>query len=232
MSAGIVQSQMGVTLLGAGTAGPLAVAEALTIAPVLVAADGGADRALALGLMPAAVIGDLDSIDAKSLAAIPAERLHRIEEQATTDFDKCLRSIDAPFILAVGFTGPRLDHTLAVFNALIRHPDKICLLLGEADVSFLCPPELTLDLPSGTRVSLFPFGPAKGTSTGLRWPINGLEFDAGGFIGTSNETDAAQQIIRIQGPMIVILPRSALAAALRALLPGWACDAPPPVPGG
>ena len=55
--------------------------------------------------MPQAVIGDFDSLSDLGRAAIPATRQHVIPEQDTTDFDKALRSIRAPFVLGLGFSG-------------------------------------------------------------------------------------------------------------------------------
>lgn len=220
MNASIVQSRDGVTLVGGGAVEAAQLARALALAPVLVAADGGADRALALGRMPEAVIGDLDSLSPAGLARLPPERVHRIAEQETTDFDKCLRSIAAPFVLGLGLAGPRLDHMLAAFNTLGRHPDRRCLMLGARDVCFLSPPRLELDLPPGTRLSLFPLAPVTGESIGLRWPLAGLAFAPDGRIGTSNETAARQVRLAFSRPaMLVMLPRRHLRAALRALLP-------------
>src|SRR5690606_35846853 len=116
--------------------------------------------------MPQAVIGDLDSLDAATRAALPPGRLHRIEEQETTDFDKCLRSIRAPVVLGVGFTGARLDHQMAAFSALLDGRLPPCLLIGGADVAFAAPLRLRLELPLGTRVSLFPMGEVSGESRG------------------------------------------------------------------
>ena len=71
MDNGRVQSRVGVTLVGGGDPRPEGIEEALKYAPTLIAADGGADRALALGFRPEAVIGDLDSL---SPAARDAQR--------------------------------------------------------------------------------------------------------------------------------------------------------------
>lgn len=218
MSPPIVQSNDGVTLVGGGELDPASVEHSLTIAPCLVAADGGADAALALGLRPEAVIGDLDSASAATLAALGADRVHRISEQDTTDFDKCLRSISAPFILAAGFTGARLDHGLAAFHALVRHPGQRCILLGGQDICFLAPKILVLDVPKATRLSLFPLGPVAGRSTGLRWPINGLAFAPDRLIGTSNETIGPVRLSFDAPVMLVILPIDCLRAALAALM--------------
>ena len=51
-----------VTLAGGGALDAAALGEALALAPVLIAADGAADRLAALGRDPVAVIGDMDSL--------------------------------------------------------------------------------------------------------------------------------------------------------------------------
>jgi thiamine pyrophosphokinase len=213
----IVESLQGVTLCGGGPFGAVALRRALRFAPVIVGADGGADRLLALGAEPQAVIGDFDSISDAAQARL-AGRLFPIAEQETTDFDKALRSIRAPFVLGLGFAGARLDHGLAVLNALVRHPEHRCLVLSPQDVIFLAPRQMALTLPVGTRLSLFPMGAVGGESEGLRWPINGLRFAPDGMIGTSNETSAARVRLRFDADrMLAILPLRQLPAVLRGL---------------
>ena len=219
MSEVIVRSAAGVTLVGGGPVSATMLALARAHAPRLVAADAGADRLLRLGAVPEAVIGDFDSVSAAARAAF-ADRLHPISEQETTDFDKALRSVAAPFTLGVGFAGARMDHGLAVLNTLARYPDRRCLILGAQDVTFLAPPDVTLDLARGTRLSLFPLGPVRGESRGLVWPIGGIDFAPGGAIGTSNRVADGPVRLEFDAPrMLVILPRAALPRALAALVP-------------
>lgn len=218
----IVRTQKCVTLLGASKVKPHHVEESLTRAPFLVAADGGAATALAYGLEPEAVIGDFDSLPQSVRDVLPAERLHAVAEQNSTDFEKCLRTIDAPLILAVGFTGRRLDHELAVYNALARFPDRACIVIGTHDLVFLAPQEISLDLPEGSRLSLFPMGKVSGRSQGLQWPIDGLEMAPDGRVGTSNRVVGPVQLQFDAAAMLVIMPRVALDAAMRALMPGSA----------
>jgi thiamine pyrophosphokinase len=220
MNLSIVDSPDGVTLVGGGPVQARLLGMALRRAPVLVAADGGADRALAAGHVPVAVIGDFDSLSAEARRRIPPDRQHRIAEQETTDFDKALRSIAAPFVLALGFAGARIDHSLAVFNTLLRHPGRVCIVLGAEDAVFLCPPDLTLRLPVGDRLSLFPMGAVRGTSDGLRWPIDGIALAPDGAVGTSNAVSAPTVRLRVDAArLLVILPRQRLDAVLDALLP-------------
>ncbi|MFD1882792.1 thiamine diphosphokinase [Paracoccus pacificus] len=216
MTGPVVSSDGGVTLVGGGALTESELAQALLHAPVLVAADGGADAALALGAMPDAVIGDFDSLSADARGRIPPDRLHHVAEQNSTDFTKCLTRIRARFVLAVGFSGRRLDHTLAALSSLVEHPDPPCLLIAAEDLVFLAPPQLRLDLAAGTRVSLYPLGPSRGTSTGLRWPIDGLEFAPAGRVGTSNAATGPVEL-RLEGSMLVLLPRDCLAQAMTGL---------------
>lgn len=218
MASMIVQTNEMVTLLGGGEMGPGDLVAALSHAPFLVAADGGANRALAEGLMPRAVIGDFDSLSEEARRVIPDESLHEIPEQESTDFDKCLRLVEAPLMLGVGFMGARLDHKLAALAGLVRQPVRRCILMGPRDVAFLCPPELRLELEPGSRFSLFPMGPVRGESRGLTWPIGGIDFLPGGRIGTSNQVDDGVVELTMEAPlMLVILPRLALGAAISAL---------------
>ncbi|MDR0809330.1 MAG: thiamine diphosphokinase [Gemmobacter sp.] len=218
----IVESSDAVTLIAGGPCRKRDLMLAMRRAPVVVAADGGADRALALGVTPCAVIGDLDSVSKRACAALGAGRLHRIAEQESTDFDKALRSIRAPFVLAVGGTGGRTDHGLAVLNGLLTHAATTdampCLLIGPQDVVFAAPPEIVLALRPGDRLSLFPMAPLHGESRGLCWPIDGLDFMPAGRIGTSNLVTENRVELRFDTPgMLVLLPRNRLDAALHAL---------------
>jgi len=209
----IVQSTAGVTLAGGGGFSLKLLETARNVAPRVVAADGGADRLLRLGVEPEAVIGDFDSVSAATKARL-AGRLYPIPEQSTTDFDKALRSIAAPFVVGVGFSGARADHGLAVLNALVRHEDRCCLILSTQDVVFLAPLQMELHLPVGSRLSLFPMGRVEGESEGLRWPLQGISFAPDGMIGTSNEVSGPVRLRFSARRMLVILPRTAMAAAL------------------
>jgi thiamine pyrophosphokinase len=220
MSAIIVRSDGPILLVGAGALDTSDLSLIANYGESLVAADGGAAACLAAGRMPDAVIGDMDSLDAGQAAAVPEARVHRIAEQDSTDFDKCLRSVAAPLVVAVGFAGPRLDHTLAVFNALVRHGSRRVVVAAPEEIAFHLPRSLSLDLTPGTRVSLFPMRAVAGRSEGLRWPIDGLGFAPDGRIGTSNEATGPVRI-ETDGPgMLAITPRAALERVASALTHG------------
>jgi thiamine pyrophosphokinase len=219
MNLPIVQSTHGVTLAGGGPFSARDLKLALKRAPVAVAADSGADRLLRHGVSPEAVIGDMDSISARARAEIPLERQYLVAEQVTTDFDKALRLIDAPLVLALGFAGARLDHGLAAFTTLIARAERRCILIGPQDLAFAAPARLDLELAIGEPLSLFPMAQVTGRSEGLEWPIAGISFAPDGMIGTSNRVVSRRVVLEFdQRGMLVILPRRRLDAAIRALL--------------
>ena len=108
----------------------------------------------------------------------------------------------------------------AAVDACYEEAAKVCRLLAPAhraqqeDDRHQGFPGEQLDLPRGTRLSLFPMGPVQGDSEGLRWPLAGLDFAPDGMIGTSNEVSGPVRL-RMQAPkMLVILPVRYLQAAL------------------
>lgn len=217
----IVRSDRPVTLLGAGTASEALLDQVLALAPTLVCADGGADVAMQRQLPVAALIGDFDSVSEAARAWVPTANQFPIAEQNSTDFDKCLRHIEAPLVLGVGFEGSRLDHQMAAMNTLVTRPDRRCILVGEDQLVFLAPPELHITLPQGSLFSLFPMAVVRGKSEGLQWPIDTVDFAPDGRVGTSNAVTGPVRL-QVQRPgMLVILPRAALAETLAAL-----CAAP------
>jgi thiamine pyrophosphokinase len=209
-----------VTLLGGGELSRASVSECLTRAPNLVVCDGAARDALEMGFVPDRVVGDMDSLDAATRARLDPTTILEISEQDSTDFDKALRSTEAPLILGVGFMGRRLDHELACLASLVRHGDRACILVGEHDICFHAPARLALGLAPGLRVSLFPLGEVTVDATGLEWPLEALTLAPWGRLGTSNRAVSGMVEIMPDRPgLLVILPRAGLDAAIGALAP-------------
>ena len=237
MSKAIVHSSGPITLLGGGHATPADLAEALTVAPKLVAVDGGLVAAQTAGRVPDAVIGDMDSAPPQALALVPKGLQHRISEQQSTDFDKALRHVDAPVVVGAGFCGGRVDHQLAAFHTLFVHADRPCILIGATEVIVIAPPVLRLAMLADEVVSLYPLVPVTGRSRGLEWPIDGLAFDPARFIGTSNKALGAVELEMDQPGMLLIVPRSYLRPLVAHFVQGgarWSARAgqytPPPQP--
>lgn len=197
-----------ICLIGGGAVDFEAVQDLVVRGAILVAADGGADHARALGLRPVAVIGDMDSISPETRDQF-GDVLHHIPEQDSTDFEKSLRVLDVAGIIGFGFLGPRADHGLAAMQALARHQGAPVILQSVQDVVFHLPAhrEMAFELPPETRVSLFPFASVACAAEGLRWPLDGLTFDPMGQIGTSNKaTGGALRLMAKGAGLLAILP--------------------------
>ena len=216
----IVQAEMPIGLFGGGEITSEDVSLVLNRVKSAVAADGGAAALIDSGRIPDAVIGDFDSLSSSLRAQIPADRLYPISEQNSTDFDKALRNVSAPVVLAAGFLGARVDHQLVAFNTLVRLQDRPCILLGAQEIVFHAPPRIALELIPGDTVSLFPLQRVTGRSNGLEWPIDDLVLEPDGQVGTSNRALGAFTL-EIDGPgLLTILPRAALDQVMQAFLSG------------
>jgi len=187
-------------------------------ATFFVAADGGGDALLANGVIPDAVFGDMDSLSEAAKAAIPADRIHLVTEQDSTDFDKALRGIVAPLILAVGFAGARLDHELAALHGLVRFADWPVVLVGTEDVTVHLPAHMALHLPVGLRLSLFPLDEVTVGMAGLVWSFDALNLHPARQIGTSNEVSRPDVVLTSDGPgALLIVPLEAMDAVIAGL---------------
>lgn len=179
----------------------------------LVGADGGGDAIGAAGLVPSAIIGDLDSLyDRQGWEA--RTRVIHIPEQITTDFQKALYSTRAPVTLALGMTGRRLDHTLAALSAVLQVAlERRVLLVDEVDVALAVSGPFGFEAAHGERVSVHPLVPIRfRRSAGLLYPLDGLTLEPGGLLGTSNAGMGGRvEIVPMdETPWLLVLPRQRL----------------------
>ena len=200
-------------IVGGGTADPALLRELAARGVALVGADGGADSIAAAGLMPEAIIGDLDSLADPDAWAGRTRILH-LDEQITTDFQKALYSTRAPVTLALGMTGRRLDHTLAALSAVrqVAHERRV-MLVDEVDLALAISGPFVFESAPGERVSIHPLAPIRfRRSLGLRYPLDALLLEPAGRLGTSNEgTGGTVEIVPEDAtPWLLILDRRRL----------------------
>lgn len=145
-------------------------------ADLVVAADGGADRALDAGVTPDWVIGDMDGILAGTLRRFPPARIRKDTDPDTTDLEKAMRFLARRRIASVvltGVFGGRLDHTLANLAVMARWHNRFRLrAVDDHFTTVVVDPVVRFRAPRGTLVSLVAPGGAVGVSTtGLRFPL-------------------------------------------------------------
>jgi thiamine pyrophosphokinase len=175
-------------IVGGGAVDPALLAELADRGVALVGADGGADAIGDAGLVPAAIIGDLDSIVDRAGWEKRTRVIH-MPDQVTTDFQKAIRATSAPVTLALGMTGKRLDHTLAALSAVLQYaPTRRLVLVDEVDVALAVVGSIRFEAGTRERISIHPLLPIRFShSRGLFYPMDGLLLEPGGLIGTSNE---------------------------------------------
>lgn len=174
-----------VTLVGGAGFSKTLLSRSLTLTEDLVAADGGANF-LPKHLVPKYIIGDLDSIVSPAKWVGKGSKLIKINDQDSTDFDKCISAIKSKKIIALGFMDQRLDHFLAVCASIVRHK-RLIFLVGQRDIIFHLPNDFCIKLPINSRVSLFPFKEINTVeAVGLKYPVEDTIFSPIGKIGTSN----------------------------------------------
>lgn len=172
----------GVTLVGGARYNVADLEHAKKYAPVIISADTRIDDPL---ILPDIIIGDMDS--SFSYSNVPVIKL---DEQETTDFEKCLYTTKAPFYIGIGLLGQRFDHTLAACHILIKYAEKNIFLVGDTDVVFSLGVNFFLNIPKRTRFSIFPISPVYCLAeTGLEWSISQTHLHAGQLISTSNITN-------------------------------------------
>jgi thiamine pyrophosphokinase len=162
----------------------------------IVCADGGTQHALALGLKPNVIVGDLDSLrmDVQSLKEQGIEIILYPHDKDETDLELAISHAlqeDPSSILIVAGLGFRLDHTLGNISLLAdaRLSSLDCRLDDGLDEAFFCRGRSEVRGRSGDLVSLIPWGRAvEGVRTeGLKWPLRAETLYPEKSRGISNE---------------------------------------------
>jgi thiamine pyrophosphokinase len=204
-----------VVITGAGVLAGEAVA-AIPGDAIVIAADGAVDFALAAGVHPAGVVGDLDSISADGLewAEQHATITRHSPDKNETDTELALamanRLVPARLIL-IG-NGDRLDHTLAAIGAL-GHPRLTSIPViegwwGEQRLRVVHGPgRAAITVEPGTTLSLLALhGPCSGvTIDGVRWPLHGADLHAVVGLGVSNVAETDRVDVSVSAGVLTII---------------------------
>jgi thiamine pyrophosphokinase len=174
--------------------------------PTVVAADSGAGHALAAGLKVDVLVGDLDSIDAKTLAAVNKSgatvQQHPVDKDQS-DLELALDvavAFKPDVIYVVSSSSGRLDHLL-IGVLLLGRPDladiRVEAWIDDTIVIPVSQSERALPASVGDLVTLIPWGgPAVVTTTRLKWPLTRDTLMPGTARGLSNEVTGAGVTVR------------------------------------
>lgn len=186
---------------------PHCAVEALPRGAIVLAADGALDHALAAGLEPAALVGDLDSVSAEGLrwAEAHATIERHPADKDHTDTELALAAaveLDPERLMLISGGGDRLDHTIAAIGALgARSLTSIPVIdgwWGEQRLAVLHGPGRNrIDVSPGSTISLLAMhGSCSGVSVGgVRWPLERAEL--GPVVGHGISNVATDDVVDV-----------------------------------
>lgn len=193
--------------------GRLVLTPALLALPspdVVVAADGGARHAAALGVRVDAWVGDFDSSDGLVVDA-PREVHPAAKDETDAELAvRVARKRGARELVVVGAFGGRFDHTAALLLGGLRlardHGLSMVLTSGDEWAWPLLPGAgLSLNLPVGVTLSVIACSDLTGLNlSGVRWPLIGADVPLGSGWTVSNETVGGPVTASLQGGWALI----------------------------
>ena len=182
----------------------------------IICADGGTRHALALGLTPNVIVGDMDSLPANfQTSTFNGEIVLYPKDKNETDLELAIDhavSLNPDQILILAALGGRMDQTLANI-ALLADPRLSSFdirLSDSVEEIFFCRDQAKVEGRSGDIVSLIPWqGEVTGVFTeNLRWHLHHETLYPDKTRGISNEMTADIATIQIRSGLLLITHRT------------------------
>ena len=177
----------------------------------IICADGGANSARKIGIIPDFIIGDLDSVALSTLKYFEKKStIIQIKRQNDTDVEKCLKfAIKKGFneVIILGVTGNRLDHTICNLGIVIKFFNKIKIHISAED-SFLSAYNKSVVIKSkiNETISLYAFDEHTFISSkGLKYPLKNSNLAFGEKESTSNVATLEKIELKISGGIVFII---------------------------
>lgn len=180
-------------------------------------ANGGTRYALALGLTPEAIIGDLDSLEPELVTELETAwvTIHRHPvDKDQTDLELALERAVAEQpdeIVLVTALGGRLDQMLANI-LLLTQPQyasvKLTLVDGSQWATLLRSHQAeTITGQPGDTLSLIPLTPTvtQVTLSGVKWPLEQATLSLGSTWSISNELTGQRANVRIGEGLVLVI---------------------------
>ncbi len=184
----------------------------------ILCADGGTRHALALGLLPNVVIGDLDSItkdERRKMVEAGVEVIEFPADKNETDLELAIDhavSLNPDQILILAALGGRMDQTLANIALLSNLQLATCniRLSDSVEEIFFCRDQAKVEGRSGDIVSLIPWqGEVTGIFTeNLRWHLHHETLYPDKTRGISNEMIADVATVQIRSGLLLVIHRT------------------------
>lgn len=177
----------------------------------LICADGGANSARKLKIVPDLIIGDLDSISENNIKFFGNKsEIIQVKRQTDTDVEKALKYLikkKYDEVILLGATGNRLDHSICNLGIVLKFFDKIMISILHKK-SFLRAYSKTVDLDTikDETISLYGFDTkTKITSKGLKYPLKNVALPFGQKESTSNTAKKDKVNLKITNGIIFVI---------------------------
>ena len=181
----------------------------------ILCADGGTRHALALGLTPDLILGDMDSVDQEQVRRL-REAGVQIEafppDKDETDLELAITralELNPTALVIMAALGGRLDQTLANIALLAdRRLAALDVRLEDGvEEIFFCREQVQVEGRRGDIVSLIPWGePVQGVQTeDLKWRLERETLYPDKTRGISNEMLTASATVRITAGLLLVV---------------------------
>jgi thiamine pyrophosphokinase len=177
----------------------------------LICADGGANSALKMKIVPDVIIGDLDSVSPKTLKEFKSfSKIIKLKRQNDTDVEKCLKYViknKFDEVLLLGVTGNRLDHTFCNLGIVLKFfPSIKSSLIAENSFLKAYNGNIELSTHPGETISLYGISSKiKITSHGLKYELKNVSLPFGERESTSNVAKKNLVKLKITNGIIFVI---------------------------
>lgn len=204
---------MHAVLAGAAPDGdPTTLAGIITPGCLLIAVDGGAGLCLAAGLTPDLVVGDMDSVDPRTLDVLERRDVELVKVAAEKDFNDLQLGVDeaaargATSLTATGVVGGRVDHLLCNLGTL-QTDLPVRVVERDMAIDFLSASrrECVVSGNGATFSVIALSGDCPVSVTGARWPLDEAVLEPLSSLGLSNRvTGGDARVTAHRGRCVVV----------------------------
>ncbi|MCK9528261.1 MAG: thiamine diphosphokinase [Syntrophales bacterium] len=185
---------------------------------VIICADGGARYAAEIGIVPACIVGDMDSIDGSLLTFFQEKGSAIVRYSPSkneTDTELALSHVLARQprkVLIFGALGTRMDHSLAnIFLLAGAVPPEVDLRIIDESCEMACvTDQMLLRGVAGQTVSLLPLSSVVSgiTLRGFEYPLTEGVIEMGKSLGISNRLSGTEGFIGLKTGRLLVIKNS------------------------
>ena len=160
---------------------------------LIVAVDSGTEQAYKLFLKPDLIIGDLDSIDEKTIKRAEKDEVQILKYDTNknqTDFELALKHVinkEIKDITIIGGEYGEIDHLFGVLTVIISFQEDQQILWIHKDQSVLIPNSKKIAIGSNVEFSILPFTNLKNLNiSGAQWNLDNENIEFGKSVTLRN----------------------------------------------